>query len=69
MGTIDSNELNVVNGIGAWMRINGNAIYGTRPWVRFGEGPSLLDSTLNSKGELALWRKAAYSIRRYSLYD
>ena len=60
-GTIDSNELNVVNGIGAWMRINGNAIYGTRPWVRFGEGPSLLDSTLNSKGELALWRKAAYS--------
>ncbi|HEY5592609.1 MAG TPA: alpha-L-fucosidase [Paludibacter sp.] len=60
-GTIDSNELNVVNGIGAWLKINGNAIYGTRPWVKFGEGPSLLDNTVNSKGEQPLWRTIAYS--------
>lgn len=60
-GTIDNNELNIVNGIGAWMKINGAAIYGTRPWVKFGEGPSLLDNTVNSKGEQPLWRTTAYS--------
>ncbi len=26
--------------MGAWMDINGEAVYGTRPWTIFGEGPS-----------------------------
>jgi alpha-L-fucosidase len=26
--------------IGAWMERNGESIYGTRPWERFGEGPT-----------------------------
>ena len=26
--------------IGAWLRTNGEAIYGTRPWAVFGEGPT-----------------------------
>ncbi len=28
----------ILNEIGNWMRINGEAIYGTRPWKVFGEG-------------------------------
>lgn len=39
-GTIDSEERAVVEGIGAWMQVNSEAIYGTRPWTVFGEGPA-----------------------------
>ncbi|SEM81887.1 alpha-L-fucosidase [Mucilaginibacter gossypiicola] len=39
-GTLDSEERAVVDGIGAWMQVNSEAIYGTRPWKVFGEGPA-----------------------------
>lgn len=39
-GTLDSEERTTVAGIGAWMQINSEAIYGTRPWKIFGEGPA-----------------------------
>lgn len=39
-GTIDSDELAVVEEIGEWMEINKEAIYATRPWKIFGEGPA-----------------------------
>ena len=39
-GTIDSDEEKIVADIGAWLKVNGEAIYGTRPWKIYGEGPS-----------------------------
>ncbi len=39
-GTIDSEEMAVVEGITAWMQQNGESIFGTRPWKVFGEGPA-----------------------------
>ena len=39
-GTIDTDELAIVEGITAWMAANGESIYGTRPWQVFGEGPA-----------------------------
>ena len=39
-GTIDSDELAVVEEIGEWMKINKEAIHATRPWKIFGEGPA-----------------------------
>jgi alpha-L-fucosidase len=40
-GTIDSDETAIVEEIGNWMNINKQAIYGTRPWKIFGEGPAI----------------------------
>lgn len=40
-GTIDSDERKIVEDIGAWMKINSECIYDTRPWKIFGEGPAL----------------------------
>ncbi|HXT12336.1 MAG TPA: alpha-L-fucosidase [Candidatus Angelobacter sp.] len=39
-GQPDSDEIQIVNEIGAWLKVNGKAIYATRPWKIHGEGPS-----------------------------
>ncbi len=39
-GTIDSKEVAVLDGVTAWMEVNGEAIYETRPWKIYGEGPN-----------------------------
>lgn len=39
-GTYDTKELAVVQGITAWMNVNKESIYATRPWIQFGEGPT-----------------------------
>jgi alpha-L-fucosidase len=38
-GTIDSDELAIVEGIGEWMKVYGEGIHGSRPYTVFGEGP------------------------------
>jgi alpha-L-fucosidase len=37
-GMPDADELEVLEGITAWMAVNSEGIYGTRPWKVFGEG-------------------------------
>ncbi len=39
-GTIPQAAQQVLLDIGAWLNMNGEAIYGTRPWKVFGEGPT-----------------------------
>jgi len=39
-GTITDEETNVLLGTGKWLDVNGEAIYGTRPWKIYGEGPT-----------------------------
>lgn len=39
-GTIPQEQQQLLLSIGKWLSINGEAIYGTRPWKIFGEGPT-----------------------------
>lgn len=39
-GTIPDEARAILLEMGAWLEVNGEAIYGTRPWVKYGEGPT-----------------------------
>jgi len=39
-GTIPDQARKLLLGMGDWLKINGKAIYATRPWLIYGEGPT-----------------------------
>lgn len=41
-GAICEEEASVLRAIGAWLKANGEGIYGTRPWKVYGEGPTAI---------------------------
>ena len=50
-GTFDEKEEKILNEFGDWMAINKEAIYDTRPWKIFGEGPiAESDIKINAQG-------------------
>ena len=65
-GTFDEKEEKILNEFGEWMNINKEAIYSTRPWEVFGEGPiAEADIKINAQGfnEGAYSRATAQEIR------
>jgi alpha-L-fucosidase len=49
-GSIDEKEEAVLDGIGDWMDVNKESIFGTRPWKTFGEGPASDGAALTAQG-------------------
>ena len=50
-GSLDEKEMEILMGIKAWMDVNSESIYATRPWKTFGEGPLAEGSNpINAQG-------------------
>lgn len=65
-GTFDEKEEAILNEFGNWMSMNKEAIYDTRPWKVFGEGPiANADIKINAQGfnEGAYTKATASEIR------
>ena len=58
-GSLDEECIRVLHEVGAWMKINGDAIYGSHSWVKFGEGALGADGKMRSLPGHALGKAQA----------
>jgi len=49
-GAIDAEEEKILDGMAGWIATNGAAIFGSRPWRRYGEGPTQLAVGMQNEG-------------------
>lgn len=57
-GTIPAEEVALLETIGSWLAVNGEAVYGTRPWIVPGEGPTAV-----AEGEFTDTQRQAFTDR------
>jgi alpha-L-fucosidase len=60
-GQPDADEIKIVSDIGAWLKVNGDAIYATRPWKIYGEGPSTVAAEKGRFGGQAVEQKKPFT--------
>ena len=72
-GAIDSDEVAFLKGMAAWMGINGEGIFGTRPWLVYGEGPPQAAGKMSEKklaytaADIRFTTKGAHTLYAYFL--
>jgi alpha-L-fucosidase len=68
-GMLDADELKFLDALASWMPINGEAIFGTRPWQVFGEGPSRVHGGSFNEGRLHYdCRDIRFTTKGHTLY-
>lgn len=69
-GTIPPQARAILLQMGAWLRVNGKAIYGSRPWLVFGEGPTQESNTKKKGADVQkfTWRDVRYTTHNGNLY-
>ena len=56
-GSVPQEDERVLKEIGAWLKINGEAVYGTYPWRKYAEGPAKLPEGHFSDNEEIMYTK------------
>jgi alpha-L-fucosidase len=69
-GTIPEEEQRILLEIGRWLETNGEAVYGTRPWSVFGEGPTpVVEGSFNDTKRAAFTGEdVRFTVRGETLY-
>ena len=69
-GTIDSEEEKILDGIAAWMVHGGEAIFGSRPWRTYGEGPTRLAEGMKNEDAFKGFdeRDVRFTVNKGALY-
>lgn len=57
-GSIDSEEDKILDGMSRWIAVNGEAIFGSRPWRISGEGPTQLTAGMQNEDKASAFSSA-----------
>jgi len=69
-GTIPEEAVTILEEIGAWLSVNGEAVYDTRPWLVYGEGPTKVNQGHHSekKNKDASYEDIRFTVNGDTLY-
>lgn len=69
-GSIDDTEKRILADIAAWMQVCGEAIFASRPYRVFGEGPTRQQAGMHGEGQARPWtaQDIRYTTRGQTLY-
>ncbi|MGF7147009.1 alpha-L-fucosidase [Sphingomonas zeicaulis] len=69
-GSIDAEEEKILDAMAAWTALNGEAIFGSRPWRIYGEGPTRLIAGMQNEQQAAPFtdRDVRFTTNKGALY-